>query len=481
MQSIESQIFANAEKFPEHPAITNALTGSVISYGELAESILSCARRFRFLGFKKGERIIIAASKDPDFVSVYFGAHCAGLIAVPIDPETNSERLERIEALASPVMAVGSLRHSPRCQQISFGEFCKIELSEPLIPVFNQDEIADLMFTTGTTGLPKGVALSYLNEVAAARNINEFIGNDSDDTELLALPISHSFGLGRLRCVLKAGGTVVLLGSFASMKRFYAALDNYPITGFGMVPSSWAYLSKMSGDRIGNYAEQLKYIEIGSAPLPPEQKERLIYLLPQTKICMHYGLTEASRSAFTEFHRDKDFLCSAGKATPNCEISIFSSDGKMLGNESEGEVCVRGEHICASYWGMSEEEFRKDFFEDWFRTGDRGYISAEGWLYLSGRDKEMINVGGKKVNPLEVEEVLKKFGGIRDCACVAMPDSVMGEVVRACIVADSEPDWTALKEFLSKSLENYKVPVKFEQVQEIPRTSSGKIQRLKLK
>ena len=149
--------------------------------------------------------------------------------------------------------------------------------------------------------MPKGVVLSYSNQLSAANNINTFIGNTSEDVELLALPISHSFGLGRLRCVLAKGATLVLLGSFASMKRFFGEIERCRVTGFGMVPASWAYIAKMSVDRIARYASQLRYIEIGSAFMPKTEKERLMRLLPDTKICMHYGFDRSFEKRFYRF------------------------------------------------------------------------------------------------------------------------------------------------------------------------------------
>lgn len=479
--SIEEQIYRNSLSCPEKIAVIDASTGETTSYSCLREGIARVASWYREKGLKRGDRVLLSASKETGFLPAYFGAHIAGLITVPVDPEANPERLRLIIETAAPSMVIGNLRHGDGIGMTGFDEVGKggTADSSQTFPV--TDSVSDILFTTGTTGRPKGVTLSAGNEAAAAENINAFIGNGPDDIELVALPISHSFGLGRVRCVLSKGGTLVLLGSFASMKKFYKAIEDYRVTGFGMVPASWAYISKMSGDRIGRYSDQLKYIEIGSAPMPHDEKERLMRLLPETRICMHYGLTEASRSAFISFHDDAAHLDTAGKASPNVEIAIFSDAGEMLDADAEGEVCVRGNHVCCDYWGMSVEDFRKDFFGDWFRTGDWGSLSVDGWLSLKGRNKEMINVGGKKVNPVEVEEKLFSYPGIADCACISAPDPVMGEVVKACVVETSPTVDADIKSFLSGMLENYKVPVFIERVNEIPRTSSGKIQRLKLK
>ena len=166
------------------------------------------------------------------------------------------------------------------------------------------------------------------------------------------------------------------------------------------------------------------------------------------------------------------------------EVAIFDNEGKRQPIGGEGEVCVKGEHVTCSYWNETPERFQKDFYDGYFRTGDCGYLDEQGYIYLKSRIKEMINVGGKKVSPMEVEDILNTIPGITESACVAMPDpeGVMGELVKAFIVCsdDSLTD-AAILEALRPKLEVYKLPAVIERIAEIPKTASGKIQRLKLK
>lgn len=480
---IEQDIYNHSQSFPDKTALIQAETA--VSYAQLWKHITASAARFRARGLQPGDRVILSASKDIRFVYAYFGAHLAGLITVPIDQETNLTRLNRIADCAQPRMMVGKLVHHGGYAVAPFDEVCGDDVVDGELSWPKAEAIVDLMFTTGTTGLPKGVALSYLNEAAAAENINCFIGNTAEDVELMALPISHSFGLGRLRCVLSKGGTLVMLGSFASMKKFYGELERCRVTGFGMVPASWAYIRKMSGDKLGQYARQLRYIEIGSAYMPVEEKHRLMNLLPGTRICMHYGLTEASRSCFISFHDDEQHLNAVGKPSPNTDIKIFDGEGREVPDGINGEICVKGNHVCSDYWGMPKEEFHKDFFGDYFRTGDFGHKTPEGYVYLVSRIKEIINVGGKKVSPMEVEEALNEYPGIKESACVGVHDDVLGEVVKAYYVTDNgsdeDIDVAKVHKFLFGKIETYKIPAQYERISEIPKTQNGKIQRLKLK
>ena len=342
--TIEQQIFNHAQETPQKTAL---ISGTIeVSYEQLWKEIKMAAAWFSEKA-ERGDRIVVSASKNIEFVYTYFGAHIAGMICVPIDPETNETRLKRIIDVAKPKLIVGELRNHGDHIVIPFTDVksnSKLGFDSPI-----ESNVADLLFTTGTTGLPKGVVLTYANQMAAANNINTFIGNTSDDVEMLALPISHSFGLGRLRCVFAKGATLVLLGSFASMKKFYGEMERCHVTGFGMVPASWAYILKMSGEKIGQFANQLKYIEIGSAFMSLANKQKLMSLLPNTHICMHYGLTEASRSAFISFHDDQEHLMSAGKASPNTEIVVFSDHGESVNIGEDGEICVKGAHVCSDY------------------------------------------------------------------------------------------------------------------------------------
>lgn len=480
MKTVEEQVFYHVQNTPDKIALISGDTE--ITYSQLWDYCLCAAEKLKqSYHLNEGDRVILSATGNIEFVYTYFGVHIAGGICVPIDPDTNQTRFEYIEKSTSPVCVMGAL-HNVKKETIPFTDVVDSTSKNSYITP-NQSQIADILFTTGTTGAPKGVALSYKNLSAATRNINSFIGNTINDVELLALPVSHSFGLGRLRCSLSKGATVIMLGTFANVKKFFKEIARCHVTMFAMVPASWGYIKKMSGEYIGKFNDQLKFIEIGSSFMSIEDKELLMSLLPNTKICMHYGSTEASRSTFMEFHTYKDNLLSIGKASPNVEIKIFTSEGKPAALGQEGEICVKGEHVTCSYWNETPERFASDFYDGYFRTGDCGTMGADGNIYLKSRIKEMINVGGKKVSPMEVEDILNTIPGIKESACIGIPDPgiVLGEVVKAFIVADNNLTNESIIAQLRPHLEIYKLPVEIERIKSIPKTGSGKIQRLGLK
>ena len=481
LESIEHKIWHWASLLPDKPAVKSGKKSA--TYLQLCQRVLGARDYFVSQPtLNAGDTIVLAAGKQIEFVYAYFGAHLAGLKVVPVDPATNPDRMAFIIKQTGASLLVGFDGIENNIRTICLKEFEELasEFSVPSFPDGNQ--IADILFTTGTTGKPKGVPLTYDNEAAAARNINEFIGNTGNDIELLALPVSHSFGLGRMRCCLSQGATFILLGSFANVKKLYRTIEEEHVTGFTMVPASWRYLKKLTGNKLGDFRNQLRYIEMGSAFFSKEEKDELAGILPDTRVCMHYGLTEASRSTFMEFHQDASHMDSVGKASPHTEIKILDENGVECEAGNEGEICIKGEHVTHGYLDLPVGD---SFFGDYFRTGDWGYKTEDGYVYLISRKKELINVGGKKVSPIEVEEQLLKIPGVEDCACIGVPDDneVLGEVVKTFIVKEkgSEITFADIDEQLTGKLESYKIPVCYEWIDAIPKTQNGKIQRGLLK
>ena len=476
------EIVGHAQRTPDKIALVDGTQR--VSYARLVSMIGATAVYLQSLGLSAGDRILLTAEKEVEFVYLYFAAHGLGIVNVVVDAASPQERLDYIAGIVKPRVSFGSRQVDGGCRAIRFEEMVLGDTDVPAAvnrPLAATD-VADVIFTTGTTGAPKGVCLSHANIAGSAANTNGFIGTCSDDVEALALPLSHSFGLGRLRCVLTAGGTLVLVGNFANLKSFFSVLESERVTGFGMVPAVWQYIKRLSGRRIAKFADQLHYIEMGSAALPVEDKQLLMELFPTTRLCMHYGLTEASRALFTEFHSAAAMLQSVGRPSSDLvEACVMDEQGRPLAPGIDGEICVRGNMVCRSYFLPQDNV--DAFHGDWFRTGDWGHRDEDGNYYLTGRKKELINVGGEKVAPQTIEDAILALG-IADCACVAVadPQGVLGEVPKAYLVrGKSALEITDIKSRLAGMLPPHEIPVLWEWVDEIPRTASGKVQRLKLK
>ena len=473
------KLLANCSLYANKSAII--INGENITYQELKDNIFRSASLLHGLGIHRGDRIILSAHKEIEFIYLYFASHVLGVTNVIVDAESNEERLHYIENKVKVSYCFGY--KSKHYKSLLF-EQCHIESHDCYMNLESSiscHDIAEILFTTGTTAAPKGVCLTYNNIFASANNINEFIGNTETDIEVLGLPICHSFGLGRIRCNLIKGATIVILGNFANVRLLFKTIEEHHVTGFGVVPAAWAYIRKISGKRISKYANQIRYIEIGSAAMSLETKKEMLEIFPNTRICMHYGLTEASRNCFQEFH-DLAHLESIGK--PVCkmvDVKIFNEAGQEVATGEKGEIGVKGNMVMARY--LEDKDTDNSFFGDYFRTGDCGYKNEEGYIYLLGREKELINVGGKKVSPMEIENAIISLG-VGDCVCVPIqdPEGIMGELVKCYILKNSTSlTFEQIAEQLSKKIEHYKLPHTYEWIDSIPQTSSGKKQRINLK
>ena len=475
--SVYKRILENAEINPDKIALIRP-DEEKLSYGQLKRRVAG-ARNYLFkAGVRSGEYVLLAAQKSFSFIYAYLALHSLGAVAVPLDPQTTAKRLKYIKDILSPKTGFWTSGEHGLLDIAIFDKLEKNVFVEDT--AIDNDSVADVMFTSGATALPKGVLLTHSNLAFAVNNINMFVGNGADDIEINPMPLCHSFGLARLRCTLYQGATQILIDGVWRPNVVFEAMGEYKATGIGMTVPAWTIFKRLSRDAISRFKEQLRYLELGSAPMSAEDKAHLAALLPRTRICMHYGLTEASRVIFQELHEPLESLSTLGRPSPLTEIKIYSEFGECLPDGETGEICVKGGMVTKGYLNADDNTV---FWGEYFRTGDLGYKRSDGYVVLAGRIKEMINVGGKKVSPVEVDQILATLPGIADAAVVGVPDHMFGEAVAAFVVSDDSEQYTLkrMRELLVGVLENHQMPCYLAYIKEIPKTASGKIQRSQLR
>ena len=245
------------------------------------------------------------------------------------------------------------------------------------------------------------------------------------------MPLSHSFGMARMRTTLCRRHSCFGISITATEKSF-EAIELYKVTGLGFVPSAWKFITQMSKDMISKYSHQLRYIEFGSADFSPKDKKFVSTLFPRTHIVMHYGLTEVSRAMFTDLHHDDHNA--VGNLSMGASVIIVNEQGLRLANGEIGEIALKADWVTSGYFEDTQLT-NASFINNYFKTGDQGYLQ-DNYLYLTGRIKELINVGGKKVSPYRIENLINDCNFVKESACVGFPDKHMGEVVHAFIVLD---------------------------------------------
>jgi long-chain acyl-CoA synthetase len=484
-QTLVDKLIENSRNYSDKTALISG-QDATLTYSQLIRHVYGAARLLKNKGVKPEERVLVTAEHSFNFIVFYYAIHLINAITVPIHPKIKTSTLEYIIQQTQPkaLLFPRNFDLSPYPGSGYLDEYEPEDSGENLYENPDIEDTADILFTTGTTGFPKGVMLSHKNIVAGVVNTNEFIENDDSDREIVPLPLHHAFGLRRVRANLYTGGSVILVEGFLFPGRIYSAIENWNATGLCIVPEGFNVLLRLTGDTLGKYKSRLKYMEIGSSAMSADKKEHLMQLLPSTKLCMHYGLTEAAANIFTEFHRDKDKLHSLGKASPNISIKISDDEGNECAPNEIGEIMVNGDVVMQGYW--NDPELTAFTLSDgWVHTGDLGVKDEAEYIYIKGRKDDIINIGGEKVSPLEIESAINQHPNITESACVSESDNnkMTGKTITAYVVLKdkSEFDQEELITFLRNTIEEYKIPNRFEVISNLPKTPTGKIQREKLR
>lgn len=451
-----------------------------LSYAEALRRARSFARHLNEAGVRPTDRVVLHCPNSLDYVCAYLGTWLGGATAVPLDHRSRPERVSDVyrDCDARYVVVPAHARGlGPDVRQISLADvdWNGAGESDTGVP---PNPLALIIYTSGTTGAPKGVCLSHDNLDHTRAAIASWAQVKEDDRELTTLSLTHLFGLAHLHVYWTLGGTVYIDEGLRDVPRVLDVIDREGITSFPGTPAGFRIMIDHFPDALREKAGRLRYVVVNTAPMPVAYAERLLSLLPDTRIYMYYGLTEASRSTYIAYRDHPDKLASVGRASPGGEVCI-GTPGEPLINEP-GEILVRGPHVTTGYWRRPSS----DLFEDgWFHTGDLGVVDDDGFVTWLGRVREQINVNGLKLVPSEVEDVLRRDPRVEDCAVVAAPDPLTGESVVAFVVSPHATDRDMelhLRRQCSKHLELYKVPKRVLFIDTIPRTDSGKVKRFLL-
>ncbi len=338
-------------------------------------------------------------------------------------------------------------------------------------------EYAALIYTSGTTAIPKGSLIKHSNILFTTENIVKVLECVSDDVHIVPLSLSHSFGLGCLHTSLYSGSTIILHKNTINPLDLLKSINEYNASTLAAVPPTLAKLLKNFRNDFVENCKRLRLIITNSTAVNEQTVKEILRLFPLTKFATYYGLTEASRSTFMIFNGKSGKENSVGIPAPGVEIKVVGDDGKEA---KEGEICIRGKNVIERYWNNIRD---KDKFEEgWLKTGDVGRFDEEGYLYLLGRKDNLINVGGEKVMPDEIEKIVKSISGIVDAVAVGVDDELFGKIVKMFVITDDPKlDSLTIMNYCIKNLERYKVPTKIEFVKNLPKTEYGKVQRFLLR
>ena len=479
---LPEHILAHGRDRPDHPAIIYG--ERTIAYGELVMLMRRGATGLRAAGAAPGDRVMVAA---PDKVDLLLGVLCAMAAGLPVMPVSGREEdVGQVAAAFQPRLVItGSTGTSgppdmggtPQCSLTALldaapGEFARV----------THADIGLLILTSGTTGGERrGAMQSHRALSGTAQFINERMGVDDSVRDLVTSPLEHGFGMGRSRCALHLGGTIVLQPGLFTPG---LAAETMRVKDCSMLSMSVPVLSMLldtQAEALAALAGRLRWIEIGSSHLKPDRRRKLLAVLPHTRCFVSYGLTEAIRSTFVELNAEADKIDTVGRPTPWVRVRVVDDDNHEVATGSVGRIQIDGVNKASGYYGY-EAAWQRKLVGDWLDTGDLGTLDADGYLSFIGRVDDTINVGGLKVAPEEVEEALVSL--LADTgfavAAVADPAGIEG-FVPALFVETEEVQAIGIdrvRDHLRDRLPPFKIPRVVHAVPAFPRTAvTGKVRR----
>jgi len=478
---------------PESPALTFKTT--TLTYAELAQRVAEVAGGLHALGVRRGDRVAVYAEKRIETVVAVLAIAAAGAVFVPVNPLfkarhlgyvfedcgprvvlTTKERLETVREALSP-----SVEHV-----VVFGtpEWDALSGEAPEAAVID-DDAAAIMYTSGSTGGPKGVVLSHRNILAGAASVATYLGHTKEDVVLAALPLSFDAGFSQLTTSLYAGAHVVLV-NYLLPKEIVRLCAKHDVTGLTCVPPLWLQLVEQDWTSVSS----LRYFANTGGRMPRATLARLREHFPAAKPFLMYGLTEAFRSTYLDPAEAQSRPDSIGKAIPNAEVLVVRPDGTPCAPGEHGELVHRGALVALGYWNDPErtaERFRpapgpqlagRPEIAVW--SGDTAYRDEEGFLYFVGRTDEMIKTSGYRISPAEIEEAAYATGLVGGAVAFGVADPVLGQHI-ALVVTLREQDAETLSRALARELPPYMLPQRIEVLAELPRSVNGKFDRVELR
>jgi long-chain acyl-CoA synthetase len=488
---VESFLLESARRFPGKTALVAGTER--VTYSELAARAAALAAELARQGVARGDRVVVFLHNSPDAVVSVFGTLMAGALFSVVNPGTKPDKLAyilnhctakvlitepRLQAVANEARARAAALSALLTTPFAFAP-----AGIPRFPGIDLD-LAMIVYTSGSTGFPKGVTMTHANMVAAANSITTYLESRADDVVLSVLPLAFDYGLYQALMCAKVGATLVLEKSFTYPAVVLERLRAERVTGFPLVPTLAALLLQMKHLRPGMFPD-LRYLTNTAAALPRAHLQRLRELFPGAKVYSMYGLTECKRCTYLPPEQLDRRPESVGIAIPGTEAYVVDEQGERVPPGVIGELVIRGAHVMKGYWADEPATARvlKPGPYPWEKllyTGDLFRSDEEGFLYFVSRKDDIIKTRGEKVSPKEVENAIYELPGVREAVVIGVPDPILGQAVKAIVVADAGLTERDVIRHCAARLEEVMVPALVEFRSQLPKSENGKIARKEL-
>ena len=481
MSTLLDRLFQVARERPESVAIVHK--DESISYRGLADQVRNFGQKLS-AECPPGSTVVLVIPNSISYVIALYACWFAGVIAVPTDANAKEREIEQVVTHARPKLMISSSRKKhvvslvDRCGL----HFIDIDNAFPGHPAghdegrFTESD-ALIIYTSGTSGDPKGVVLTHDNLWANVVSVVDYLALSGNDSTVVVLPFHYSYGNSVLHTHLFVGATVVIGASMMYPQQVTDQLRHYAVTGFSGVPTTMSLLVDRTD--FASDPPPLRYVTQAGGGMSRDLTMRLRAALAKgTSLFVMYGQTEATaRLTWLPPDRLDEKLGSAGKSIPGVTLRIAGKDGQPMTTGQVGEVLALGDNVMSRYW-CNPEATKATVVDGWLHTGDLGFLDADGFLFIQGRASEMIKTGAYRVSPKEIEELIVSLDCVDEVAVCGLPDELLGQVIAAFLVGEDSPiNARKVLSLCRRSLSLHKVPRYIEWREQLPRTASGKLKK----
>ncbi len=460
-----------------------------VSYRELYDKAAAMASVLNHCGIQSGDKVILEAVSRPEYFVAYLAVQMLRAVTVPVDRGAKGEITQYIQDVTEAAAYICNGKKRGICKiEFTYQELETLSMTEAAFtPQMSTGmEVVEIIFTTGSTGKPKG-AMHTISAISASMyNTKNGIGIQQEDIILVPLPLNHSFSLRVVRAAFLCGASIVLQNSAVSIKETADNIDRYHCTGMISVNTVMDFFFLHTDEEtVSRIFGQLRYIEFSAGALSAVMRKKLPKLLSNTEIHNTWGSSETGGCIFLNVSKETDKLTSLGKPIHTVEVALIDENGKALcntGRQYVGKLALRGEMRMIGYCS-NKKDTEKTIRDGWVVMNDLVWQDSDGYLYMIGRADDMINVGGEKVAPKEIEDIILDSGLISECAVIGVPDEngVTGEMPVLYYKGKNRADADEIRAYLSRRLPNYKIPKKYIAITAIPKNAMGKTDRKSLK
>ncbi len=458
------------------------------TYQELANMIYSISVWLKAKGIKQGDHVVVQASHEVTCPACWYAIHLVGAAVVPVEKTAPESRILEIATATDSRFVIAKNTQKPETLSsvswLSYDDIYAIEhkyefTADTAIKYPDINLVCDIVFTTGTTGKSKGVMLTHRQQSLYASGMINTYGLKINTRFLVAAPLNHVGGIRSTHFPLANGCCVVYIEGMGDLVKFFAVIEKHHVTSMFLPPASIRVIISRTGDRFSKFKHQIDFVLSSSSPLFAGDSDGLKKLLPYSQLYNTFEATEIPGGTAYNYAKEGFRPNCIGKPVRTMDIALLTEDGRLTKEAGvEGQICAKSEMVMKGYY--NEPELTRSVFKDgWFVSSDIGTFDEDGFLYYIGRKDDVINIGGYKIAPTDVENLALQSGLVHECLCIEDRDEFGVPYLKLLVVVEdrSKFDPVALNAFLSDKLEKYKIPRVIDVVNALIKTFNGKTDR----